>query len=164
MKKINNQKGQAVFEFILFMPFLMFLYMIFYTVGNSLNGSINQQKPVRGYYYHLVKGNSYLLTVADLSSFGKKSIEKVGFMAIAYKEHGVGETKQFGTCFKFSSMLKGNSSEECDSPERDSEDSSMYIRLFNAYGVCGPIFVATKTPEKYGYSQQLQTTETCSLK
>jgi hypothetical protein len=49
--KFLNQEGQAVFELLIFLPFLLFLYTIYYTAGNAINGSINQQKAVRGYFY-----------------------------------------------------------------------------------------------------------------
>jgi hypothetical protein len=164
VKKILNQKGQAIFEFIIFIPFLAFLYMMFYTVGNSINGSINQQKAVRGYYYNLIKGNSYLLTLNDLEQFKAQSVTSVGFMAIAFKEHGQGNTETFAPCFRFTSMFKGGNTESCDGSDRQAIDSTMYIRLFNAYGVCGPLYVLDKESGKFDVDQRIQMSESCSLK
>jgi hypothetical protein len=138
--KKSNQKGQAIFEFIIFIPFLVFLYTIFYTIGNSINGSINQQKSVRGYFYTLVKGNSYLLAKNDLNSFRDEAVKKAGFFAIGWKEKQESK-KQFAPCFKFSSMIKGSSDEECDSDTRGEEEgSSIFIRIFTVYGVCGAVY------------------------
>jgi hypothetical protein len=138
-KKIYfNQKGQALFEMILFLPFLMFLYTIYYTAGNSISGSINQQKAVRGYFYTLVKGNSYVIPLGDLKNFGG-SMKRVGFNSVGWNDHLKG-TQSFAPCFKFSSLLKNNSTEECNGNEREAEGASRFIRLFTFYGVCGPMY------------------------
>ncbi len=79
---LKNQKGQAIFELIIFLPFLIFLYTIYSTTGNAINGSINQQKAVRGYFYGLLRGNSYINTTTDLDEFSEKAISVVGFSAL----------------------------------------------------------------------------------
>ncbi len=141
---IKNQKGQAVFEMIIFLPFLVFLYSIYYTVGNSISGSINQQKAVRAYFYNLTKGNSYLNTRPDLTQYSNVSLKTVGFSSLGWREktNGDGRTA-FAPCFKFSSLLKNTSTEECDSSEREEEGSSRFIRVFTYYGVCGPVYTET---------------------
>ena len=137
---MKNQKGQAIFEMILFLPLLMFLYTIFYTTGNSMSGSINQQKATRGYFYSLVKQNSYVNRLVDLNSLNKNGIKMVGFNAIGWRDHDQGDTKSFAPCFKFSSLLKNGTTEECDSDQRDEAQSSRFVRVFTFYGVCGPTF------------------------
>ena len=157
-----NQKGQALFEMILFLPFLMFLYTIYYTAGNSISGSINQQKAVRGYFYALVKGNSYVIPLNDLKKFGG-TIKKVGFNSVGWNDHLVG-TQSFAPCFKFSSLLKNNSTEECNGSDRDEEGSSRFIRLFTFYGVCGPYY-NTNQANNYEIDPRNQTfTESCTLR
>ncbi|MBC7428648.1 MAG: hypothetical protein H7336_08565 [Bacteriovorax sp.] len=137
---IHNQKGQAVFELIIFLPFLVFLYSIYYTTGNSISGSINQQKAVRGYFYSTTKGNSYLNTKLDLASFSDNNIQTVGFSALGWREKSTDEKNAYAPCFKFSSLLKNSSTEGCDDSTRDDESSSRYIRVFTYYGVCGPVY------------------------
>jgi hypothetical protein len=157
--KLKNEKGQALFEMIIFLPFLMFMYMIFYTVGNSISGSINQQKAVRSYFYRLVKGNSYIVPAIDLTTFANEGHKQVGFYAIGWKEKLDGKVP-VANCFKFSSMLKNGSTEECDSNKRDQSGSSRYVRIFTMYGVCGPIFSMTSpttTGKKYILDQATQT-------
>lgn len=142
-KILNNQKGQAVFELIIFIPFLVFLYSIYYTIGNSISGSINQQKAVRGYYYALVRGNSYINTFSDLIEFNAGSIKKIGFNAIGWREKSDGAgTLAFAPCFKFSSVLKSESTEECDDKTREDDGKTRLIRVFTFYGVCGPVYTA----------------------
>jgi hypothetical protein len=143
LKFVKNQKGQAIFEMILFLPFLLFLYTIYYTAGNSISGSINQQKAVRGYLYNLIKGNSYIVNLNELKSFSGAGLKKVGFNSVGWNEKLEGGKNSFAPCFKFSSLLKNGSTEECDSSEREEEDSSRFIRLFTYYGVCGPTYIET---------------------
>ncbi len=161
MKKIiNNKSGQAIFEMIIFLPFLIFFYTIFYTVGNSISASINQQKAVRAYFFQLVKGNSYIVPGIDLrTSFAQESMKKVGFYAIGWNETMKGDTP-VSNCFKFNSMLKNNSKEECDSKNRTPPESSKIIRAFTVFGVCGPIFSLTnatsENSKKYIVDQATQ--------
>jgi hypothetical protein len=142
LKKRNelNQSGQAIFEFIIFIPFLVFLYMMFYTIGSSISGSINQQKAVRGYFYSLVKNNSYILSKKELDELRSQAIKKAGFFSIGWAER-IETRSQYANCFQFSSMIKGSNEEECDDSKRETEGSSMFIRMFTAYGVCGGIFI-----------------------
>ena len=94
----NNSKGQAMFEFIIFLPFVVVLFKMFLNIGGAINGSINQQKALRGYYYYLNKGNSYFpdkkLLEDELSSFSQ-----VGFYAVGYVEQLNGEIP-IATCYK----------------------------------------------------------------
>ncbi len=163
MKKILNQKGQAIFEFLIFIPFLAFLYTIFYTVGNSINGSIAEQKSVRGYFYTLVKGNSYLLRKQDLADLRSKGIRKAGFFSIAWSEKSDGENR-YAHCFPFASMFKNASDEECNSKVRPMEGSSVYVRLFTAYGVCGAVYRDAPHANMFEFDPALQADATgCTL-
>lgn len=137
---------------ILFLPFLVFLFTIYYTVGNSISGSINQQKAVRGYFYALVRNNSYVNSGTDIKEFvTRNGMKRIGFNAIGWREDskGGGDNQQaIAPCFKFSSVLKGDSSETCEGKERGESDMgpvSSYIRLFTFYGVCGPVYTVSTT-------------------
>jgi hypothetical protein len=146
-KRLNNENGQAIFEMIIFLPFLIFLYTIFYTVGNSISASINQQKAVRGYFYQLVKGNSYIVPATDLDlHVNTNNIHTVGFYALGWAEELMQGKNPIGNCFHFSSMLKNNSTEVCNSKVRDAIDASYFIRAFTAYGICGPVFEPPSSP------------------
>lgn len=138
-RKFFNQKGQALFEMILFLPILLFLYTIYYTVGNSISGSINQQKAVRGYFYNRLKGNSYLVSLGELRGFADGGFKTIGFNSLGWDEKMISENP-LAPCFKFSSLLKNNSAEECEEDTREEEGSSRFIRLFTYYGVCGPTY------------------------
>jgi hypothetical protein len=145
-----NQRGQAVFEMILFLPILMFLYTIYYTVGNAISGSINQQKAVRGYYYARMKGNSYVETSNELKYLHSRGIGRVGFSALGWAQRTDKNGPPYAPCFSFSSLLKNNSGETCDGKDRDSPDSSRFIRLFTVYGVCGASYsVDPNDPQEF---------------
>ena len=140
-KSLKNENGQALFELIIFIPFLIFLYTIYSTTGDSISASINQQKAVRGYFYSLIMGNSYLNNPLEIAEFTKFSVKSIGFSALGWREKGNAEgSNAFAPCFKFSSLIKNNSTEECDSKDRDEEGVSRYIRVFTYYGVCGPVY------------------------
>lgn len=167
IKLLENQKGQALFELIVFIPFLIFLYMVYSTTGDAISGSINQQKAVRGYFYSIVMGNSYLNNSLELVKFSKLSIKSVGFAGLGWREKGnsSGNTA-FAPCFKFFSLGKSQSTEECDSSDRDDEGASRFVRLFTYYGVCGPVYSEIDSggvkfnwinPSNQGYSSK------CSL-
>jgi hypothetical protein len=146
-KIFKSNKGQSVFEFIIFAPFLVFMYTIFYTAGNSINGSINQQKALRGYFYHILKGNSYITSHSDIKKFRDNGVSIVGFMGLGWREHDKNERDSFAPCFKFSSILKNNSTEECDDSKREEEGMSRFVRVFTYYGVCGPTFFPASVVE-----------------
>jgi hypothetical protein len=146
---LQNQRGQALFELIIFLPFLIFLYMIYSTAGDSISGSINQQKAVRGYFYSLVRGNSYVNSLADLEEYVDKNVRMVGFSAVGWREKGdQSGNNSFSPCFKFSSLMKNNSSENCEGHERERDNSghgiSHFVRVFTFYGVCGPVYSESK--------------------
>lgn len=151
-RALGNQRGQAIFELLIFIPFLIFLYSIYYTVGNSISASINQQKAVRGYFYSLVKGNSYLNTFSDLKGFSELGLKSVGFSAIGWRDKELpGKKESIAPCFKFSSLLKNDSTEECDDSERPEDGSSRFIRIFTFYGVCGPVYIESPGLKGIGY-------------
>lgn len=136
-----NQQGQAIFEMILFLPILIFLYTIYYTIGNAISGSINQQKAVRGYFYARIKSNSYVESLSELRAHKSKGISWVGFNAIGWAQHLEESSNQASApCFGFSSLLKNETTETCEGSEREGERTSRFIRLFTVYGVCGATY------------------------
>lgn len=140
IKILKNNRGQSIFEFIAFLPFLVIMYSIVYTVGNSINGSINQQKATRGYFYNLNKNNSFINTYSDLKLFESNSMSLVGFSYIGWRvKSESGGTISFAPCFSFNAMMKSGSDEGCDDKPND-PDISRHIRVYTAYGVCGPTY------------------------
>lgn len=141
-KFLKNEKGQAIFELVVFLPFLVFLYTTYYTLGNSINGSINQQKATRRYLFYLLKGNSRALVVKDLQSYVGSGIQSAGNFAVGWREKSSGATggASFATCYRFNTLFASEADEECDG--RNSEISSNFIKVFTFFGVCGENYSA----------------------
>ncbi len=167
---LKNSSGQSLFEFIIFLPLFVILFGVFYSFGNSINMSINQQKAVRGYFYHLLKGNSYGISYNDLKSLSDAGIKKVGFSSIGWRVKSKnGDKESFGNCYKVPNFLGGSDDEECDSPDRPKEGSSKFIRAFTVYGICtnnyveaGGVFYTSEDPGGSARSNQIGM-ENCSL-
>lgn len=145
ISKLLNQKGQALFEMILFLPFMLFLVTIYYTCGNAINGSINQQKATRGYFYALVRNNAFLNSQSDLEELQGGGLSSIGFNAIGWRDHGM-DQDAFAPCFKFSSILNNGSTEDCNGKSPDAaEGSSRFVRVYTFYGVCGATYTVSTT-------------------
>lgn len=170
VKKIKNQKGQSLFEFLVFMPLLVMLIGVFYSFGSGLNMSINQQKAVRGYFFHLLKGNSYGINFPDLVYLSNAGVKRVGVFSIGWRvKESSGGKQSFGSCFKVSNVLAKNDGEECEGSDRPTEGSSRFIRAFTMYGLCGNSFVESngsyywsEDPGDAGRSNQIKF-EDCTL-
>lgn len=135
-----GEEGQAIFELLVFMPILIFFYTIIFNVGNSINVSINQQKATRRYFYHLIKGNSYLPNTRDLNGF-RTGYTRVGISLVGYADRlsGGSTGSPIAPCFKFNSFFTGNDGEECEE-ESPGERQTSFVRVFTAYGICGETY------------------------
>mgnify|MGYP001231508587 FL=1 len=40
----QNEDGQSIIEFLLFLPFIIMMYSVVMSLGSAINASINQQK------------------------------------------------------------------------------------------------------------------------
>jgi len=125
-----------MFEFIIFLPFVVVLFKMFLNIGGAINGSINQQKSLRGYYYYLNKGNSYFPDKTLLEN-EFNSFSEVGFYAVGFVEQLKGETP-IAPCYKIEPFF-GEDFDKClDKPK---QNKSQFIKPKTMYGLCGPVFV-----------------------
>lgn len=155
IKKVNDTKGQSLFEFILFLPILTILLILIITVISSINASINQEKATRGYFYYLLKGNSYIPPYEDLKTYQSGSLRNVGLYTIGWREKKQGVIS-FAPCFKIQQFLGGTSAEDCDNVLAG-EHATNFIRIYTMYGVCGETVVLSDgmiriNSEANGYS------------
>ena len=139
----REEKGQAFFELLVFMPIFIFLYTVIFSVGNSINVSINQQKVTRRYYYFLAKGNSYVPFQAELEQY-TSGITRAGASMIGFADHldgaaTEGSGRPIAPCFRFNSLFSDSDSEDCEEP-LEGEKQTSYIRVSTAYGICGENF------------------------
>ncbi len=154
-----DQRGQALFEFILYLPVLIMMYFMISSIGNSINGSINQQKITRSYYFSRIKNNSYVPKPdwasnpegypSDWTEFG---MSVIGFKVNVF-EPGSSEEPE-AACFQtpISDMPVDNSVQiasnnnaakvftdpGCDSSY--SEKRTPNIRVYTVFGICGATY------------------------
>jgi hypothetical protein len=135
-KRKKGEEGQSIFEFVIFLPLLIYFFSILINITSSINASINQQKVLRGFYFHLVRGNSNVPDAADLASLADAGIRNIGYYAFIYRETGSeDDSENFAPCFRMSTALGGNKDETCEDPESD-EGSTTFVRVFTSYGIC----------------------------
>lgn len=137
-KNLKEERGQAIFEMLIFMPILILMYTIIFNVGNALNIAINQQKVLRRYYYYLIKGNSLIPTQDDLQE-RKENLSRMGMSVVGYadqKESDEDNAPPIGSCFKFNTIAAGSSDETCVDVS-DDENETIFVRVYSAYGICG---------------------------
>ena len=135
VRTMKNEKGQAIFEFIIFLPLLLVLLSILVTISASINSSINQQKFTRGYYFYLQKGNSTLPSYNDIQ---KMSGSQIGMLAIGWAER-IESNLPVAPCYKMSNMVGFTNEESCDEPLAGRETTN-YIRSFTVFGICSEVY------------------------
>jgi hypothetical protein len=134
--KCSDEQGQALIELIIFLPFLFILYGLVSGFAHSINGSINQQKVTRAYFYYRIQNNSYI-PKPDASS-NHLSWSTFSMFFIGWKDRfGSGESPIM-PCYKVTIPLQGSSAEACD--ERYTSATSQWIRVATVYGICGATF------------------------
>lgn len=135
----KNSEGQAIFELIVFLPFLVYFVTIMVTAGSAINGSINQQKATRGYFYYILKGNSNIPIRNDLNSLNSSGVERVSVFSIGWAESRPSDGEQFGTCYEFS-RLYSTTDETCEGKKIE-PGKSIFIKPFTMYGLCSATYV-----------------------
>lgn len=142
MKKILNEKGQALIEFLLFLPFMLMMYSLVLSIGNAINGSINQNKVTRSYFYYRLQNNSMAPTPrrqggatfpSDWNTFG---MAFVGWME--QFEGGQDTGKPEAPCYRLRLPLGNSSTDKC--AETYSEETTQFIRVMTVFGVCGATY------------------------
>lgn len=145
-KILQNEKGQSIFELVVFVPLMLIVLTMMVNTGNAINASINQLKATRAYYYFLLRGNSigqrnsYLVNL-----FNDRGMLKVGFNAVGWRRSDeAGSEDTFAVCYKYNSWLSDiTGTKTCDDPLADGETKTPFVRIFTVYGLC------TETYDRY---------------
>jgi hypothetical protein len=137
MMKSKDQKGQALIELIIFLPLMFTVYAVISGFANAINGSINQQKVVRSYFYFRTQNNSMIPKPIE----GFTQYQQFGADFLGWKEFFGGNEQPMAPCYKVSIPMKASGTDSC--ANRYSEPSSLYMRVGTAYGVCGGTFMNT---------------------
>jgi hypothetical protein len=134
MKK-NNEKGQALIELIIFLPLMFMFYSMISGFANAINGSINQQKIARSYFYYRLQNNS---TIPKPDADGVyKNWSTFGMFFIGWKDYFESE-KPVAPCYQLTIPLKANETDTCKT--KYSTPSSLFIRVQTVYGACGATY------------------------
>ena len=133
----KNKKGQSIFEFLVFVPFLLLLLQAFMRVGGAINGSINQQKHLRGYFYYKLKNSSYFPSLTDLGQLGQ--MNQVGYSAFGWNEKLVQNRNPKAPCYLLNSFF-GEPIDTCGELTERSSQQSQFVRVYSVYGLCGAVY------------------------
>lgn len=135
----NSEEGQALFELVVFIPFLIFLTTVMITVGNSINGSINQQKVTRRYFYHILKGSPNVTMKDDLDLYLAGGVNRVGMFSIGWRAKDGGGDRSFSACYGHSQIFSLTPDDTCDEPATEG-GSTDFVRIYTYYGICGETY------------------------
>lgn len=138
---MKKERGQALIELIIFLPLMITLYSVIGGFASSINGSINQQKVTRAYFYYRVQNNSTIP--------GPKTGEVVdtwrqfGMYYIGWRDYFKGGDDAGGQpvmpCYKISIPFKDNPADKCE--DRYSQSQTLWVRVGTIYGVCGATYL-----------------------
>lgn len=136
-KILVNSNGQALVEFLLFLPFMLMLYATISSIGNAINGSINQQKAARAYFYYVNQNNSTIPKPIPNNPV-EDDWKLFGMQIIGWKEKFADGTTPVATCYKFELPLGETTDDSCD--DGYSGKTTQFIRVGTVYGVCGATY------------------------
>lgn len=132
---LKDEEGQAIFEFIVFVPFYLVFFVIFLTIAGAVNGSINQQKATRGYFYYIVKNDPTVPFKSDLEIYASNGVQNAGSYAFGWQRSARGTTP-IAPCYKIPTILGKSSEEQCEDPLNQGLKESNFVKVFTTYGVC----------------------------
>lgn len=130
----KNNSGQSIFEFMIFLPLMLILYSGLMSFGNSINGSINQQKIARSYFFSKTKGNSMVPRTDDLAG---KNWQSVGMFFIGWAESLSGGSvigNPLAPCYKVQSFGADPTADKCN--ESYNKETTQFIRPMTVFGLC----------------------------
>lgn len=137
---VANKRGQSIFEFILFLPIVISLYAFLANIGGSINGTINQEKAARGYFFARIKNNS-TLPVPNAQAPGRPNYNwsRFGMHFIGWRDKwaGGGQLVPEATCYRLALPLGRNENDEC---EQWGTTTTQYIRPRVVFGMCGTTY------------------------
>ncbi len=130
-----NQKGQALIELIVFLPLMFTVYAIISGFANAINGSINQQKFTRSYFYYRIQNNSTVPKPDKERTYSQFS--QFGMYFVGWKLSFV-DFQPMAPCYKVSIPMRSAPRDNCT--ESYSEPNTLYMRVGTVYGVCGATY------------------------
>jgi hypothetical protein len=136
--QINNEDGQALIEFLIFLPFMLMMYSVSMSISNAINASINQQKIARSYFYYRLANNSTFPRPRRDDIEPSQNWNVFGFQIMGWSEKLLNENP-VAPCFKFAVPLGDGEDDKCE--DTYSGSSTQFIRVKTVYGVCGATYI-----------------------
>jgi hypothetical protein len=136
-KIIQQEKGQSLIEFVLFLPFMLMIYSVIINVSGAINASLNQQKVTRSYFYYTLQNNSMFPGPSREGGDPTQNWQYFGMRILGWSTQLI-DSKPVAPCFKFNIALGESSGDACEDPY--SGKSTQYIRVGTVYGACGATF------------------------
>lgn len=136
----KNQKGQALIELIIFLPLMFMFYSMISGFANAINGSINQQKITRAYFYYRIQNNSTI----PKPSGGPPKWSTFGMFFIGWKDYFSGpggsgdEGIPMAPCYRVSVPLQASANDKCE--DKYTTENTQFIRVQTVYGICGATY------------------------
>jgi hypothetical protein len=125
-----NQKGQALIELVIFLPIMFTLYSMISGFANAINGSINQQKITRSYFFYRAQNSSFLMKPGAVQS----GWTQFGFSIAGWADQVQGDAP-FMPCYRITVPLANSNGDSCDASY--SNEKTQFIRVATVFGVCG---------------------------
>jgi hypothetical protein len=132
----NNQKGQALIELILFLPFMLMMYTVVVSLGDSIYASINQQKITRAYFYYRMQNNSQISKPQRNDGGGliNSTWTQFGHFFIGWADY-LNSDSPVAPCFKLNLPFAPGAGDSCDTSYTNL--TTQFVRVATVYGVCG---------------------------
>lgn len=142
MKEIENEQGQALIELIIFLPLMFMFYAMISGFANAINGSINQQKITRSYFYYRAQNNSTIPkpNKGDGGSYAHENWKQFGMFFIGWRDDFV-DGKPMAPCYQLTGPFGPSDSDTCESTEY-SQPTTQFIRVQSVYGICGGTYIS----------------------
>ncbi len=133
-KLMKDQKGQALIELIIFLPLIFTLYGLVGGYANAINGSINQQKVTRGYFYFRAQNSSTMPKPSGAQNY--QSWSRFGMFFIGWTDEPIqGNAQPLAPCYQISFPVQAAGSDICENSY--AAPTTQYIRVGTVYGTCG---------------------------
>jgi hypothetical protein len=132
--------------------------------ANAINGSINQQKFTRSYFYFKLQNNSTIPKPTGESI--ENNWSNFGMFFIGWRDRSDNE-KPVAACYQLTIPLSANQDDKCE--QKYSNPSTMFIRVETVYGVCGGSYEKLGSndfallPDYFNRQFQLTTSESSCL-
>jgi hypothetical protein len=160
---LQNESGQAIFEFVVFLPLLLILMTVMLTTGNAINASINQQKATRGYFFNIIQNNSRIPIKADLDNLAGNGVNRVSAFSIGWRTKEVDGGSSLAACTKYNTLFGSiNADETCDEPVLE-DNKSQFIRIFTFFGVCTETYAKIDDTGNYRADWRRKQSDICTL-